>query len=318
MVTPALVTMFRNRGIIPISLDDGAAHFVNECQGRGASEIIVAGAGEPDAFLANNPTGCRRFEIAVSAASHPYLYSHQIQDVPVLPMVLVQEWFVRAARVIVTDAGFVTCRDLQLLKSVRLERFENGERFIVQLEEREGEADRRYFVLALLDLAGRQLYSASIETQRQGPPPPVAYPPTWTEVHPVHQLYGSRLFHGPKFAALQGVSSLGEDVAATLIGTLDLSWPGGPWQTDPALIDGGMQLALLWGYERLGELTLPTRVSEFVSYVAGPLTTSGPIRCVLKGRLVGSTGTRTELTFISDDSRVLAELHGLEMHMALL
>jgi acyl transferase domain-containing protein/NAD(P)-dependent dehydrogenase (short-subunit alcohol dehydrogenase family) len=318
MVTPALETMFHERGIALISLDEGAAHFVNECQGHGATEIIIGGAADAEALVRVDTTRIRRFEVVVSAASHPYLRSHQIQDVPVLPLVLVQEWFVRAVRAVNPDAGFVLCRDFRVLQGIRLTRLESGEHFIVQLEEGQGEVGLRRFALALLDGEGQRRYSASIEMRDQAPTPAAARAPVLAETRPTSEFYGPRLFHGPDFRSLKDVVSFGDEGAtAELIGTLDLGWPGGPWQTDPALIDGGLQLARVWGYERLGRPTLPTQVTELALYVSGPLTEAGPVRCCLSGCPIGKAGTRTDLVFVSGDGRVLAELRGLEMHAML-
>ncbi len=128
-------------------------------------------------------------------------------------------------------------------------------------------------------------------------------------------LYGNQLFHGPDFAALQSVDRIGATGAeATLLTSPALHWPNGPWAMDPALIDGGLQLARMWGLAQLEKLTLPTTVERFMLHQPGLI--DGPtVRCVLQGELIGQAGTRTNLWFIDDSSgAIIAELHGLEMY----
>ena len=131
---------------------------------------------------------------------------------------------------------------------------------------------------------------------------------------PGHELYGDKLFHGPAFAALREVDRLGaEGAQAELIGSALLDWPEGSWLSDPALLDGGLQLARVWGFELLGRPTLPTSLGELISYGEG--LSQGPIRCLLTGHSIGKSGTRTDLWFVDRDGRLQVEIRGLEMHV---
>ena len=103
--------------------------------------------------------------------------------------------------------------------------------------------------------------------------------------------------------SIDGVSKDG--IAATLSGT---TWPGG-WATDPAALDGGLQLALLWTRHRLGGASLPMGVASYRRHHAGPV--SGPIHATLRGEAVGKDKAVSDIVFTDASGRVVAELRGV-------
>jgi len=72
-------------------------------------------------------------------------------------------------------------------------------------------------------------------------------------------------------------------------------------------------LAILWGEHVLGQASLPTKVGSYEAYADA--LTDGPITAVLKGRTEGTHRTVSDIAFVDDDGRVLAELRDVEMHM---
>ena len=87
---------------------------------------------------------------------------------------------------------------------------------------------------------------------------------------PGRELYGHELFHGPYFAAIQAVRQVGETgAAAALLGSHALGWQAGSWRLDPALIDGALQLARVWGYANLHKPTLPTACERLTIWQPG-------------------------------------------------
>ena len=135
---------------------------------------------------------------------------------------------------------------------------------------------------------------------------PFAWEPT--------ELYPDLLFHGPDFRVIQslgGVSDTG--AAAVLVGLREKGWPGDVWKTDVAAIDGGLQLARLWGIHVLGRKSLPTRIGAYHHLKEGPL--EGPIRCELRGRTYGTHRTHSDIVFSSQDGTPVAKLNDVEAHM---
>jgi hypothetical protein len=123
---------------------------------------------------------------------------------------------------------------------------------------------------------------------------------------------GTMLFHGPAFQTIRTVHGLGANGAsATLAGLRDSGWPDEAWCTDPAALDGGLQVALLWARRRLGVGALPMAVGACDVYVAGPV--EGPIQCVVRARQVESARAVCDIAVARSDGRLVAELHAVEM-----
>lgn len=63
------------------------------------------------------------------------------------------------------------------------------------------------------------------------------------------EAYGEHgLFHGPAFQVIHALGSLGEDGGLVKINSdVDQHWLGAPFHSQPALLDGCLQLPVLWG-----------------------------------------------------------------------
>jgi len=90
----------------------------------------------------------------------------------------------------------------------------------------------------------------------------------------------------------------------------DSGWGEEPWQTDPAAVDGGLQLALLWSDRMLGGPTLPMGMSSMTTFVSGP--PEGPVRAVLTGVTRGRDKTVTDIVFVDANGKVVNEMRGVE------
>lgn len=323
MVTPALEAKFRELGVALIPLGVGAAMFVDELRGGpgGAVETVIGGPPQDRPLTAAAEARTLRFELAVDKTSHPVLLSHQVKQVPVVPLVLVAEWFSRAARAARPDLNLHAVKALRVLKGIRLERFhDRTERFTVELTEQPSEGAGVRLAALLVDEAGLRRYNAVIEMGAGAPGRGQAAPSIEGAEVSLRgaELYGSKLFHGEGFAALRRIDRLGDDAArASLCGLRALDWSDEGWLLDPALLDGGLQVARVWGYERLGRPTLPTEVGELVWYEPGPIAADTPVRCMLSGDVIGKAGTRSDLWFVDGRDRLIAEIRGLAMHVTL-
>jgi hypothetical protein len=214
-------------------------------------------------------------EIVVNAATYPTLDGHRIHGTPVVPVVMVIEWFARAAKHAHPELALTAIRDVEVLRGIRVRDFEG---------------------------AGERLRVACKDEPASGAP--------WSLAH----VYESLLFHGAQFRAIRELHGVGEDHGyAYLVGVRELGW-NGAWTTDPALLDGGLQLARLWGVHVLGETTLPTRIGAFVRHDDGRATPSA-LRCVLTPRAKNEYRTVTDLAFVDERGRAVFELRGVEMHV---
>jgi NAD(P)-dependent dehydrogenase (short-subunit alcohol dehydrogenase family) len=313
MVTPSLKAHFQRQGVGLIPLAAGARHFVTELQNRdGEGRILLLGGPSGAGPLGAARTPEVVLEQRVSWRSHPQLADHAVAGLPVLPLVLALEWFLRAARACRPDLLPVAVKQIKVLRGIRLQNFqEGGDCFQVRARQL-GDAPEPEFAMALLGAKGTMHYSATVQLARTGlpQPAPLAAPflEPWTQV----ACYdGHILFHGPSFQVIQSIQGRSrEGVLGTLVGTGERPWPRESWHSDPAALDGGLQLAALWSEPLLGGATLPMALGEFRTYAGG--LSRGPLQAVLHGRKILDTRTVSDVRLLDTEGRVFAELIGVE------
>jgi len=313
MVTPALRRYFEQQGVPLIPLATGAEMMCDELCASGEDIEIVLGGRPRRASLAGEEERSTHCDVFVDASTHPYLVDHSIQDVPVLPVVLVLEWFARAAQAMSPGLVLKSCRDLRVFRGVRLERFRNGGDWLSLSCREIGE---RCFELELRHPDDPRIrhYAGVVElTDPQELAPQAARVPE-LDLRPLEvPIYGDALFHGPAFQVIRDVAGVcGSGISGQLDGTAEQRWVGGPWSTDPAALDGGLQLAVLWAQHRLGGNGLPTGLGAYHAFT--PLPIAGPMRCDVSAKVEGPSRAVSEITFSDQQGRLVARLEGVVTH----
>ena len=321
MVTPALKAMFQARGIALIPLQGGAQSFAYELLAMASSvELVLGGAVTAQGLQPPLPEPGARAQVFVHAEHQPFLNSHRIQGRAVLPVVLVMEWFARHASALRPGLQVVAVEQLRVLRGVPLERFEDEGHWLT-IEAALVHEEPEVLAMTLLDEAGQRRFSARVRlsdgvvASQQAPrvlgrQASAAAP--WDDVA---QLYDSQrtLFHGPDFQVIEALSGYDEHGAlARLRGTLQTSWAPQAQVTDPALLDGALQVALLWGLRALGAQTLPLGVGCYRRYQG---QAHGPVTCQLVPRDVNKQRTLTDMKLVDASGQLVAELEGVEMFM---
>ena len=106
---------------------------------------------------------------------------------------------------------------------------------------------------------------------------------------------------------LEGASESG--IAGRLRGTSAVSWSGGPFLTDPARLDGALQLAVLWTKKMLEGASLPTRIGALALY--SDLDSTETLNARVSGETRGRDKVVTSIALWRDDELV-AELTDVE------
>lgn len=331
MVTPALKRHFESQHVPLIPLAAGALAMALELRSGGAAEVVIGG-GLPAARNFEGPTtksgGSARAAAAPAAipaaipaepaaitggvteqqvgrAGFPWLVDHAVADRPVLPVVLALEWLVSAAERQNPGSRVVAVRGVSVMKGITLAHYENGGDTLRILLQPVGE---RRLAGEIRSPEGWLHYRAELELAAVLPAapsgPPARHLPEW-EI-PASKLYEEALFHGPE---LQVIRSLGADAEGLEAELSTPAWSAA-FVTDPAAMDGALQLALLWNRQHSRSASLPTGIAEWRRFDGG-----AAVRCCLRGRMVSGSKVVVDMQLLDAEARVCGELRGVETYV---
>lgn len=276
MVTGSLAAHFAQRGVPLIPTGAGARAFAAETAADDTVCVLIDAGPSRD--------------IVVDARTHGYLADHAPAGTPVLPLALAAEWLMAAART-------TSLTDLRVLRRVELPDLAAGHRLTI--DEHQGEL--RLTSAGHAHYRARPTGTSSTRTwpALDGPSDDAVYD------HPA-------LFHGPRFQTLQRLDALSADGAdAWVVGVRVMGWPGGPWWTDPAAVDGALQAAVLWASRATGDATLPMAVAELRVHRTGPAP--GPLRCLVRAGIISDGQSQCDIGLLDEDGQPRIELLGVSL-----
>ncbi|MGA5699449.1 SDR family NAD(P)-dependent oxidoreductase [Peterkaempfera bronchialis] len=312
MVTPPIAALLVGEGVELIPVEAGADAFAAEVGGP-ASEARVClamdGGLGPMGSVGRAPA---RAELRIDADRYPYLADHAINGRPVLPLALSAEWFARVAAVWRPDGDPVVLRGLRVLRKVVLpEPTAAGPRLTVQGRV-SGQGGQRALELELRGDGGAAHVRAVVPGAAAANAPDLGEPGGLLPPDGIELYDGHALFHGPRFHVVRSLTGIGEAGAVgELVGLRGLGWPGEAWRSDPAALDGALQLASLWALRMLGGAVLPMGIEECRLLGAGPLT--GAARCVVRAVEVSGDRARCEAVVADESGAVRIDLRGVEL-----
>ncbi|MEP4652610.1 MAG: beta-ketoacyl synthase N-terminal-like domain-containing protein [Ilumatobacter sp.] len=257
--------------------------------------------------------------VTVTRASHPQLADHAVDGTPVVPVAFAVEWFARAAAEHRPDLRLVELSDVRVLKGLLLDDYFDDGSLEVEITARTTDSSPTSTTLAL-DLvdAGtkRPHYRCTALLTTDAPARPVVDGPgdvtggeAWSGV-----VYdGEVLFHGSAFQVIRSVDHVSPGgLSAALVGVGGLAWPPAAWTSDPALLDGGLQLALRWTHHLLGARSLPTGI-ERIRHLDPPA--HGRHVAVLTGRRSTPNMVVCDVAITGPDGRLTTVLEGIQTHV---
>ncbi|MET0907942.1 MAG: polyketide synthase dehydratase domain-containing protein, partial [Ilumatobacteraceae bacterium] len=286
------------------------------CDGLRIYEVSNMGmrlvGGEPAAAAVSS------LDITVNLGRYPQLVDHAVDGMPVVPVVFVLEWFARLARAHGPGLHLAQLSQLRVLSGLVADRYFSGGDLELVASVRRSEATPagRALALELHDVAtGRLHYRCDADLVVDAPgaldpaDAPVSGPgEAWSD-----EIYlGEILFHGPAFRVIEDITTISTDgLEAELWGVRAVGWPNEPWVSDPALLDGALQLALLWTGHVLGGGSLPTAIDRVQLFEAPGL---GRHTATLVGRRATANMVVCDIVVRSSTGVVVARLEGVETH----
>ncbi|MEU1377378.1 SDR family oxidoreductase [Streptomyces triculaminicus] len=337
MVTPVLADHFASVGVPLLSLAAGAQAFVDEVIRPGAgSRVLLTAVPAPGGVQNERPAvlpsiGLRYpqpAQVRITPVTHPQLADHVIHGRAVLPVVLTLEWLLAAARDWHPGAAAVTLRDVRVLRPVMWGRGEPQDAVLTLTGASAADTPGLLGAGGSLSMevrwAGGQLHctaraeagteagtEAEAGAEAEAEPGTGAGPglPPWGQ----KEIYdGHLLFHGPLLHALREVEGAGPAGArGSVVGLTALGWPGDTWQSDPAVLDGALQLAALWAREAVRQAAFPMAVGTFRPYHRGPVR--GPVTCTVVPVRVSDLLPVCHLRLVCHDGTPFADLLDVEL-----
>jgi acyl carrier protein len=315
MVTPELKRHFQSLGVEVISLQGGSALLVEELQSGQEDQIEIVVGSEPDeSALVGRKVREVCLGVRVDGRTCPELDGHRVKGTVVVPAVMAAEWLVRAAKAVRPHLAVSEVRDLQVKRGIRLSRFDlHGADLTVrakQLENGKGST----IAAELYDESGKLCYTATVRMEDEAPrarrAPNIPVLGAW-DGRVVYD--GDVVFHGRQFQVIRRVDGVSSDGAvAALEGIESQGWRADAWWSDPALLDGALQLGLIWVERVLAGASLPTGVGSLRVYRQGPI--AGSVTAVLLAGEVRGDVARYDVALVDQEGTVVAELKGVTHH----
>ena len=303
MVDATLKSRFLDSGVNVIPLEEGAQFFADHALRRSpATAVVVAAPAQPRLRTA-------RLDWDVSTEILPMLVDHQVRGRVVVPVVMVLDAMLRAAEGLLAGERCVV-QDFQVLSGVTFAAREKQEMTL------DFEPSGSAYTVTVTDGEGRKRYRAAVVPEGNAAPR-LFVPETSGADWPISvaQAYTDRLFHGPRFAALDQLGTVGPGGASAAVkGLHELGWPQHNWAIDPAAVDGGLQLGILWAGAHGRPLVLPVRIGRAV--LRRPIGAAAALQCRLAAYPVSDKQVDFDIVLESTDGQLVAELAGVEFYVA--
>jgi hypothetical protein len=348
MVSPEVKAAFASRGVQLIPVPAGCDALVAETgAGPAGAPVVVLGDGpwKAHALMPDRPASPStedpstpllegtRFEPepggmlacvrTLDPAFDRYLHHHKLDGKPVVPAAVALALMMEAAQRCWPEWRVIGARNLQVLRGITLD----GSALPVRLAVRgqthapaqDGNEIAASVEIAGADRSSRPFYRASILLADRLPEAPAVTPefPLPLRPYPLDagSAYRKWLFHGPVFQCIERIEGFSEAAIAV---AARASRPAAclpttgatSWCLDPVLLDGGLQLALLW-VRAVHDLTgLPSRIQEVRLH---PFHPGQPLRGWLHVREgAGGTVFRGDIRFVTAEGKLALAVDGFE------
>jgi acyl carrier protein/NAD(P)-dependent dehydrogenase (short-subunit alcohol dehydrogenase family) len=287
MVTPALAREFERIGVGLISIEAGAQAVVDELshQGAGQAEVLF-GDGFPEpistrsrsAGVASQGGGELLLQKTLSLAALPFLESHKLKSQPVLPMAFMLEWFVQGAMQSGAGMRLIGVDELRVFRGATISGGVEPTLAVSVVSTSVAKNGHSHWILELRDIGRNILHARATvilgDTQPKGPEALALNGlASRTYGYAPEAIYSELLFHGPDFHAVGEVSGISDGglVASLKSAGKPSEWEREPlrsdWATEPLVIDGVLQLGILWCWESLGKPSLPNGFATYRQFV---------------------------------------------------
>ncbi|MBU0544042.1 MAG: SDR family NAD(P)-dependent oxidoreductase, partial [Proteobacteria bacterium] len=320
MVSETLKREFKRNNIDLIPIEEGAKCMLLEMMGDKSNPVeVVIGSN----INSKKETHALSFKREIDVKTYPVLESHIIGGKPVVPFALMAEWLGHGALHVNPGLFLHGLDDIRLLKGIKLDKGKKLIRlltgkpvkkesfFEVNVEIRDGMKDG----VEIIHTRAKAILADSIIMN----PPLYNIPDKISSkiyTRSMDEVYDKILFHGLELRGIKeivGYSSKGM-VAHISPAPHPDKWIKDPlrnqWISDPLALDSAFQMAILWSYEELQQLSLPSYCRNYRQYCSN--FPSEGVTAVLEIREALKHKIKCDITFLDTDNIVVAMLNGYE------
>ncbi|RRR66625.1 MAG: SDR family NAD(P)-dependent oxidoreductase [Candidatus Viridilinea halotolerans] len=325
MVTPALKTLFAERGIQVIPLEAGVARLVDELEFRAErpAQVLVGSPLAPPPEPYTGPLRTWRIHRKLTLEDNPFLQDHMIGIHAVLPATCGMAWMIHGCEQLLPGYHFARAENYQVLKGVVFDESLAPE-YLLTIRETErdaaagtltleatvsseGEKRPRYHYRARLILRhGRRAAAPRLEQMdlRERQPTPGA------------EFYAKgTLFHGPRFRGVEQVLSSdanGLTMRCRMPEVSDRDQGQFPVRSfDPYLADVQFQSLVIWAWQHHGAASLP--LSNAVGELYASPQPGATFYVTMKVRSDSEYRMLADLIAHDADGRIYLRLEGAEV-----
>ncbi|MCK4509613.1 MAG: SDR family oxidoreductase, partial [Desulfuromonadales bacterium] len=305
MVGPALKKQFEKYGVPLISLAEGATLFANEVNGGSPSKVEVSVGGRPDgaSLLPADEKPVIVLKKTLSYDEFALLGDHSIQGNAVVPFMFVQQWIVQSCQSQWSHLVVNELLDFRCLKGITLSNFKDESyELTFTLTEKVSTSDSAEVAVLVTGAAGNHFNAtASLNVQTRKDEQAAVQLTELTKWQRNGFYDGEVLFHKNSFQVIESIDGIG---ANGLVGKLQSD------SLKELVLDGGLQLALLWNWHNHGAGSLPMSISK-LQYFDAEMT--GLTTCTVVANKSSAQKSNLDIFFHNEAGHKLAEIKGLDL-----
>ncbi|MCG2830181.1 MAG: SDR family NAD(P)-dependent oxidoreductase, partial [Desulfobacteraceae bacterium] len=322
MVSPSLKQEFKKNKIELIPKDAGSMCMLYEMMGdkNYPAEIVIGANIIPDEEKLS-----LTFKREIDVEQYPVLESHVLDGSPVVPFALMTEWIGHGALHDNPGLFLQGIDDIRILNGIkighnkRLIRLmtgkpkKKGSIFEVDVEIRDGIKSN----VEVIHTRAKAILSDKFSE------PPVldisAYAGFKSYFRSMEEVYDKILFHGIKLRGIKEIISYSPHGMLARISSAPspVKWMKEPlrsnWIGDPLVLDSAFQMAIIWCFEEMGVVSLPTYSASYRQY-RNKFPSEG-VTALLEVKEVTKRKLKGDFTFLDKDNVVVAQLRGFEAAM---
>jgi len=322
MVTPSLKREFKKNKIELIPRDAGSMCMLYEMMGdKNHPAEIVIGANIIPAEEKLSLT----FKREIDVEECPVLESHVLDGSPVVPFALMAEWLGHGALHNNPGLFLYGLDDIRILKGIKLEHNKKLIRLMTGKARKKGsifevDVEIRDGIKSGIEVIHTR--AKAILTDKFSQPPILdisAYLGSKAYFRSMDEVYDKILFHG---VALRGIKEIISCSSKGILARISsapspVKWMKEPlrskWIGDPLVLDSAFQMAIIWCFEEMGVVSLPTYSASYRQY-RNKFPSEG-VTALLEVKEVTKRKFKGDFTFLDKNNVVVAQLTGYEAAM---